>query len=158
MKFILQALNEGKYCFIFTPALMLLCWILSLLGLLNGDTEISPTIAKLVNWRYSEASFSLFIFVSFAVSTLTIFTIRTQPIPRHEKVRLAKALGFVARLMNNMFLFWSGVFFAWSFGSRVMPFVPRMDTQEAMAIILVFVAIWFKYQIIKIKHWAVRSV
>lgn len=134
-----------------------LMWALYALGKLTKDTDVPPILASFINWRYSEEGFSLFIILSFCISAITIFTIRTQEIPKHEKVRLAKAITLIAKLTNNMFMFWSGVFIAWSFGSRLIPFIPEIKTQEAMAIIMLPVAIWFKYQIIKLKHWSVNG-
>ncbi len=157
MKFVLKSLNEGKYCLLFTPALMMLLWMLYSAGKVNGDTDINPILAGILNWRYSESGFSLFIILSFAISSLTILTIRTQEIPKHEKIRLAKALTLAARFTNNMFLFWAGVFIAWSFGSRLIPFIPAIKTQEAMAVLLIPVAIWLKYQIVKLKHWSING-
>lgn len=157
MKFIIKSLNEGKYCLLFTPALMTLLWLLYSTGQVNEDTDINPILVSIINWRYSESGFSLFIILGFLISSLTIFTIRTQKIPKHEKIRLAKALTLAARFTNNMLLFWSGVFIAWSFGSHLIPFVPAIKAQETMAILLIPIAIWFKYQILKIKHWSING-
>ncbi|AVO53180.1 hypothetical protein C7A17_10505 [Ectopseudomonas mendocina] len=132
-------------------------WAFYKYGGLSADTEVSPFLATLINWRYSEDSFSFLIILSFIISCLAITFIRTAKIPKHEKLRLAMALSLIAKLMNNMLLFWAGVFIAWSFGSRLIPFIPAIKEQEVMAALLIPVAIWFKYQIIKLKHWSVND-
>lgn len=157
MKFILKSVYQGKYCLLFTPSLMMILLVTYLAGIVNEHTELPFLLEKFIYWRYSVSGFSLILILSLSVSLVTILTIRTQKLPKHEKILLSKALDFVASLVNNMILFWAGVFIAWTFGSIFIPFITAIENQEVMILLFIFFAVFFRYRIIKLKHWAVNG-
>ncbi|RMH86412.1 hypothetical protein EA796_00860 [Pseudomonas sp. AOB-7] len=157
MKFVYRSFKKSFLCFAITPALMLLAVVLTLMGKLSADTEIPDWFAGLLNWRYSADDFFVALLIGCMVCGLTALLIETQPLPRREKYFIAKAYDLTGSFIAKNFFFWGGVFFAWSFGSRLIPFIERVPAQEVMVPLFIVAGIAIEYGLIKFKHQTVRA-
>lgn len=157
MKFIYRSFKKGRWCFALTPALMLLAVVLTLMGKLSADTDVPDWLAGILNWRYSADDFFVVLLIGFMVCGITALVIETQPIPRREKYLVAKAYNLTGSFISKNFFFWAGVFFAWSFGSYLIPFIERIPAQEVMVPLCLFAGIAIEYGLIKFKHQTVRA-
>jgi len=158
MKFILITLKQGLLCFAFTPALMLLLLILVLAGLVDADTEFPFILEAFLNWKYSADGLYLPFIAGVVVCLLSMTLIKTQPIPQHEKNKLAKSFNLFSGLASGVLFFWGGVYFAWSFGSVFINFISRVDAQELMTLLCVALAVMIRYGILKTKHFVLNKV
>lgn len=157
MKFLLSTLKNGLVCFIFTPTLMLFLLYFTYSGQVSADTELNYWVELFVGWRYSAVGFEFTMFIAVLVCILAMVTIRTQSIPSHEKNKLGKIFNISAELIAKIFIFWSGLFFAWSFGSVYIDFVPRIPSQELMVFLCILLGVIIKYGILKLKHVIIRG-
>lgn len=155
MKFAAKCLREGFSCLIFTPLIMIALIIAYKFGAVDQNTEVNGLILWFLEWRYSEETFSFSIIAGVLTTATMICLIKSQEIPRHEKIKVGKINKIAAKLICNTLMFFSGVFIANSIGSLILPFVPEIKLQEFMAICLIPCAIWIRYQATKINHWAI---
>ncbi|MGP9799452.1 hypothetical protein [Rheinheimera sp. NSM] len=153
MKFIWNTLKSGALCFFFTPALMAITVALVKLEKVNSTTELPPWLESAINWRYSFEGFFLVFFVSLIVCLLLSGVLKTQKIPRNEQVKLAKYFNFYGVFIAKLLLFWGGMLFAWSFGSKFVDFIPPVAGQEIAVLYCVVMAILWRYGALKFKHW-----
>lgn len=156
MKFIWNTLKSGALCFFFSPVLMALLVILVQLGKVSVTTDVHPWLGTALNWRYSFDGFFLVFFVSIIVSLLVSAVLKTQKIPRYEQVRLAKYFNFFGSFISKLFLFWAGVLFAWSFGSRLIDFISPIAGQEMVAFFSIVIAVSWRFGALRFKHWLLK--
>jgi len=111
MKYYLNVLNTGKYCFFVTPILMIILFTLLKLGKINSSTEVPIWISTLIDWRYSSESFFLVLFIGAVFCILVSLLINTQPIPSREKNRIGKFYNLLANFISNLILLLHGQYF-----------------------------------------------
>lgn len=155
MKFSIKCLREGIYWLVLTPLIMVSLIIAYSLGAVDQHTEVHWLILKIAEHLYSEEKLSFTIFLGILTTSLLITIIKTQKIPRHEKIRIGKINNAIAKQICNTLLFFSGVFIANSLGSKFIPFIQEINLQEFMAIYIIPCAIWIRYQMTKINHRAI---
>jgi len=157
LKFTWNTLKSGLLCFLFSPALMALLVVLVFKGKVTGDTEFYPWVTDALSMRYSVDGFFWMLFISVLVSLLAIVVINIQEIPRHEKIRVAFFFNFLGSFLSKLFLFWGGVFVAWSFGSQLIDFIPPIPGQIVAIPLCIFIAVASRLGILKLKHYLVRG-
>lgn len=157
MRFLYCSFKKGFICFALSPALMLLAVVLTFMGSLSADTEIPDWLAGALNWRYSADDFFVVLLVGSIACLIISLIIETQPMSRRDKYFIAKAYNLVGSFFSKNFFFWAGVFFAWSIGSRLLPYIERIPVQEAMVPLCIGAGILIEYGLIKFKHQTVRA-
>jgi len=157
MKFALNILLKGKYCFLFTPLLMAILIISVKFFGVNGQTELPEWLSLLLDARYSEQSFILPLFVGFILSILVSIIFENPKLSHIEKIRLGKFYDGLAYVIRNLFLFFTGWLVAWSFGSLTLDFIKPLPQQEAMIPGMLILTVLCNYFIIKFKHNKVKG-
>jgi hypothetical protein len=157
MKLVVKPIKDGMYCFLFTPALMLLLLCAVKLGLVNANSEVNPLLEAFINWRYSADGFFLIFFLSIAVCLLATITIKTQGLPLSENYKLAKIFNFCGSFLSKLCMFWSGVFLAFIIGSNGIEFIEAVPLQKSMAVLCIILAIAVRYIALKFKHLFIRG-
>ncbi|PWW35225.1 hypothetical protein DFO83_1095 [Idiomarina loihiensis] len=157
MKFIWHTLKSGAMCFLFTPALMTLLVVLVFQEKVTDDTKFYPWVTIILNMRYSADSFFLMLFISVLFSFFVAMVLKTQEIPRHEKIRLALFFNLIASFLPKLFLFWAGTLVAWSFGSRLLDSIPPVPGQIAAIPLFIFLAVACRFGTLKLKHYLIKG-
>ena len=157
MKFVLKTIKQGALCFLATPLLMSILYFFYAAGKVSGETELHPIIESLINFRYSSEGFAWSLAICAFVVIISALLIRFVGLKKHAKIKYSKAFNFSALFVSNTLMFWAGVFFAWSFASRFIPFVREIQGQEMACIMLIFIAVVLKYLIFKLKHKIVNG-
>lgn len=157
MKFAINTIKEGIYCFLFTPALMLALWVSVVFFGVTADTELHPVIASFINWRFSADGFWLMLFVSLVVcSIITVIISYYNKIPSYEKNLLGKTFNIAGSFLSKVFLFWGGVSIAWIFASHFINFIQQMPNQVLGVPLFILLAVFVRYAAIKAKHRIIR--
>lgn len=157
MKFIIRVLQKGKYCFLFTPLMMLALLLSVKLGVINAASEVHPWVSAFLDWRYSELSFFFPLFIGGIVSLLVTIIVISQPVTFKEKNRLGRYFNLFAIFTSNLIMFWAGLFLAWSITSPFIAFVTPIKWQELMVFYMLISAVIFNYGILKFKHNLIKG-
>ncbi|MCD5986495.1 hypothetical protein KDX30_01140 [Pseudomonas sp. CDFA 553] len=157
MKFLLRNIRQGALCFLVTPVLMAILYVVTKMYGVTSETEVPNWLELIINWRYSARGFSsVFIgglLICFAVTVL----VKVKSMQRHNLNKFAKAFNLVGTFVSRNLYFWSGLFLAWSFGSRCIDFVQPISLQEVMVPLLVVMALVIEYMLLKFKHEVIRG-
>jgi Kef-type K+ transport system membrane component KefB len=124
---------------------------------LSAESELPNWLNLFLEARYSEESFFLPLFICFIVCLIVQILFSSINFSSKEKRLLGKAYSLVSYTVSNLFMFFAGVLFAWSFGSRLIVFVSPIPAQEIMIPIVIAMAIASNYFFRKLKYNNVRS-
>ncbi|WP_379865038.1 hypothetical protein [Marinobacter sp. M5B] len=157
MKFTLKTLKSGMMCFVFTPVLMAALVVFTMNGTITAESELHPWIIKALDWRYSYDGFALVLLMSFLLSLLVMAVLKTQEIPRHEQNFVGRFFNVTGSMLSKMFIFWAGVFLAWSFGSRLIDFIPAIPGQLLVVPLCLVLGVVSRAGLLKLKHVVIRG-
>ena len=153
MKFLVRTYKNAIICFWFNPVVMLILFAFYHFGQINEFTLVPSWVLVFIDWRYSAETIFLTLFVGFLFCFLSFVMIKIYSnIRRHEKNKLAITFDFFAYFWSNMFMFLSGFFIAWTFGSIFIDFIEPVPLQELSIFLCAFLAVITRYFTIKAKH------
>lgn len=157
MKFVLNVFMKGKYCFFFTPLLMLALIISVKFFGVNGSTELPGWLVSSLDTRYSEDSLYLPFFIGFILSIVVSLLFDSIKFSKVERIRLGKFYDGLAYVIRNLFMFFAGWLFAWSFTSPIIEFIDPIPEQEFLIPFVLLAAVFSNYCIIKFKHFKIKG-
>lgn len=136
---------------------MLLLVVTTSIGAVTAESELPPLLMKALDWRYSADGFFLILLMSVLLSLLVVAILTTQEIPRHEKNLIGKFFNVTGAVISKVFIFWAGVFLAWTFGSYLIDFVPAIPGQTLVIPVCLALAVLSRMGLLKLKHYLIRG-